>query len=504
MSSEALGRRLAVVMIAVLCISVVVFAVVYGQPTTDKDLGGGCEWDPDTWQVVCEPTATPTPTPVPPTATFTSVPTVPPTATATRVPPTSTPTPTPTPTSTPTPYVRPPVGPTDWIKASPAKIAVGQRTTITAGWTIRSQRPTIVIDDPSVLADTCSGSTIRTPTQEGSAVLEGCSSGTTRVHLWDEVNNRALKSVTVTVMSVPSISSVNRTGYRFFDITWSAHLYFTDFHIEWRNVGEGDNEWRRLRTDRRSGARAIIQSWLSTADIRGLPYLHGVAIEFQLIALTEDEDSPKTISPTTTTTRGIQPKARGHLPDHTMRYDLATLPGPGEDDAVLGGWIRDASTYGARIWAWAAQLVHCQGHCPLNSDGETYSLKVEDGCERNVPACLPATTLNVEQPMTEDLTIYFVPDSQDTPFEWTNIKGQDGDPVLGTMQNYLWVDRVVVHEFGHTYGLADRNSPHSPLFYDKNYRGIMGVGAKGVKTLFAADLAYITSVYETHTRNEGW
>ena len=38
MSSEALGRRLTVVIIAVLCISVVVFAVVYGQPTTDKSL----------------------------------------------------------------------------------------------------------------------------------------------------------------------------------------------------------------------------------------------------------------------------------------------------------------------------------------------------------------------------------------------------------------------------------------------------------------------------------
>ena len=57
MPSEALGRRLSVVIIAVLCISVVVFAAVYGQPTTDKGLGGGCEWDPDTWQVVCEPTA---------------------------------------------------------------------------------------------------------------------------------------------------------------------------------------------------------------------------------------------------------------------------------------------------------------------------------------------------------------------------------------------------------------------------------------------------------------
>ena len=66
---------------------------------------------------------------------------------------------------------------------------------------------------------------------------------------------------------------------------------------------------------------------------------------------------------------------------------------------------------------------------------------------------------------------------------------------------YLWVDSVVVHEFGHTYGLADR---YADLFYDPNYRGIMSTGATSTKTLFPADFAYITSVYETHTRNQGW
>ena len=503
MSSEALGRRLTVVTIAVLCISVVVFAAVYGQPTTDKDLGGGCEWDPDTWQVVCEPTATPTPTPVPPTATFTSVPTVPPTATATRVPPTSTPTPTPTPTSTPTPYVRPPVGPTDWIKASPAKIAVGQRTTITAGWTIRSQRPTIVIDDPSVLADTCSGSTIRTPTQEGSAVLEGCSSGTTRVHLWDEVNNRALKSVTVTVMSVPSISLSSKTGYRFFSINWSAHSYFTDFYVEWRNDGEGDNEWRRLRADRISGARAIIQTWLSTADIRGLPYLHGVAIEFQLIALTEDEDSPETTSGVLEVSRSPKPKASGHLPDHTMKYDLTGLP-----STVLGGWIRGASPYGAQAWAGVVlSLLSCQGHCPLNDDEETYSLEVKAGQCGDNPACVkPDPPGHVEGQLVENRTIYFTPYRQDFWFKWTNIRAEDGRTVPGSNHKYVWVDRVVVHEFGHTYGLADIYNPFyfDPLYIGRTYSGIMKLDTPRTKVLSPDDSAYITAVYKTHTRNEGW
>ena len=268
--------------------------------------------------------------------------------------------------------------PTGWIKASPSKIVVGQTTEIQVGWAHQSAPPTILIDDPNVLADTCTTTRApRSPAGEGTVTLEGCSSGSTTVQLWDETADRALATVTVTVMALPSISSSSRIGYRFFEINWSAHPYFVDFHVEWRNVGEGENEWRRLGTPI-SGPRAIIQSWLSKADVRGLPYLARVDVEVKIIALTEDEDSPETTSPVYRLSRGEQPAARGHLPDHTMKYDLTTLPDPGEDHAVLGGWIRDAAPLGAKVWAWAAQLVHCQGDCPSNSDGETYSLKVGD------------------------------------------------------------------------------------------------------------------------------
>ena len=304
------------------------------------------------------------------------------------------------------------------------KIAIGQTTEIQVGWAHQSAPPTILIDDPNVLADTCTTTRApRSPAGEGTVTLEGCSSGSTTVQLWDETADRALATVTVTVMALPSISSSSRIGYRFFEINWSAHPYFVDFHVEWRNVGEGENEWRRLGTPI-SGPRAIIQSWLSKADVRGLPYLARVDVEVKIIALTEDEDSPETTSPVYRLSRGEQPAARGHLPDHTMEYDLTTLPDPGEDHAQLGGWIRDASSYGATIWAWVLPSLHrCQDPCPLNSDRETYSLEVAEGqCELRVPACLPPITVNVEERLVEDGTIYFTPDT-DAWFKWTTIRG---------------------------------------------------------------------------------
>ena len=213
--------------------------------------------------------------------------------------------------------------PTGWIEASPSKIVVGQTTTITAGWSNVDQDPSIVPSSTS-LAPSCGGVTGKSiigPQQ--TQVMTGCSAGTIAVTLRNAANNKILATVTVTVVSPPSITSHRRIAYRWFEISWSggAGFYFT--------------------------------------------------------------------------------------PSRT----------------------RD-------------------GHV------------------------------------------------------WTNIKGLDGERIsLSDNLHYRWIDRVVAHEFGHTYGLADR---HGELFYDANYRGIMSTGATSTKTLFPADYAYITSVYETHTRNQGW
>ena len=67
-------------------------------------------------------------------------------------------------------------------------------------------------------------------------------------------------------------------------------------------------------------------------------------------------------------------------------------------------------------------------------------------------------------------------------------------------QVYVWLDEVVVHEFGHTFGLSDRD-------LEPKYNGIMN-GKKlideGVKSIKTADRDALEAIYKAHTMNHGW
>ena len=356
-----------------------------------------------------------------------------------------------------------------------------------------------------MLADTCTGRSTRSPTVEGTTTLVGCSSGSTTVQLWDEAGNKALATVTVTVMSVPTITSATRIGYRFFSIDWSAHSYFVDFHVEWRNEGDRDSDWERLGTTGLYGPRAIIQSWLSTADVRGLIYQRDLDVEVRIVALTEDEDTLETASPVYSVERGEQPKSYGHLPDHTMQYVLTSLPTTG-DHAELAGWIKVASTWAAQAWARVVpSLQSCLGSCGRNRDRETWTVDLSNtACVQF--ACVPNPQDWVEGKLNYDRTIYFVPSTPSTQHEWTNYRSRDEeDAPIGldpsVKRVYLWVDRIAMHEFGHAYGMADR---YGGIYYDAKYHGIMKVGDAKSKSLTQDDRDSVISVYKTHTLNEGW
>ena len=120
----------------------------------------------------------------------------------------TTPTPTPTPTN-----------PTGSISASPAKIAVGQTTTITASWDNVTSTPKIRFGPH--LAQTCSGTPAPgTPHTEIVAVetltLTGCGdTPTVTVQLWDVDSNESLAAVNVAVLPLPTITSFDRVGYRY-------------------------------------------------------------------------------------------------------------------------------------------------------------------------------------------------------------------------------------------------------------------------------------------------
>ena len=419
------------------------------------------------------------------------------------------------PTATPTPTPTP--NPTGSIKASPAKIAVGQTTTITASWSGSNVQPKIVVADTSVLGSNsqCSTSTTRSTDDSGSddggdlpteatKTLYGCASGLSVVQLRDEAKNKTLDTVTVTVLPVPVVSSYRRIGYRWFNIDWRAAPDYASFTIEWRDWRDPHatpptppKAWSPLASSGQSGPRALISG--KSADIRGIGYVPDTDIEVRVVATIS---GGLAASSAYRVARGEQPAAIGNLIDHTMKYDLSELSADLDKDPELKQWVREASPYAAQTWAGVVpSLLSCQGHCPLNDDGAVVTVKVQwGGCDA-AHACYRGGFGDDVDHVMEDGSIIFIPDRY-RRYKWTNIRSKDRTPTGDGSTIYRWVDNVAVHEFGHAYGLADRyiRKPH----YDPNYSGIMREILPGVKTITSDDRDALKAIYTTHTRGQGW
>ena len=420
------------------------------------------------------------------------------------------------PTATPTPTPTP--NPTGSISASPAKIAVGQTITITASWSGSNVQPKIVVTDTSVLGSNsqCSTSTTRSTDDSGdlptetTKTLYGCAAGLSVVQLRDEAKNKTLATVTVTVLPLPAVNSYRRIGYRWFHVDWQAAPGYTSFTVEWRDWRDPHatpptppKAWSPLASSGQSGPRALISG--KSADIRGIGYVPDTDIEVRVVATISGELAA---SQAYRVPRGEQPAARGHLPDHTMRYqDRLPTSGP---HAELAGWIKPQLWSAASAWANLVpelDLAACSTACARNEDNETFSVEISDDCGFGAVACvkgLPAFHLGLElegRIVGTGLRMLFVPETgQYRAHKWTTDPSLDRE-INDEHRRFFWIDRVVVHEFGHAYGLADRypgGTHHAP-----NYRGIMGrqTGDKGIKP---DDRAALRAIYETHTRNHGW
>ena len=389
----------------------------------------------------------------------------------------------PTPTPTPTPGSGgPSPAPSGTLSASPEKIAVGQTTTITATWNNVASTPKLSFGPQ--LAERCAG--IQGQGVQGRSVLDtelvakatqtltGCTAGTVTVKLLD--GSTELDAVTVAVVAKPSIQATRRIGYRWFNIGWTAARPYTSFAIEWRNEGEGESDWSELVQSGQSGARAIMSGM--AAAIRGLPH-EDKRIEIRVIA--RGSGGLEGRSDTLRYARDTQPAARGHLPDHTMRY-RDTISSSGVN-ATLAGWIKPQLWSAASAWADLVpelDLEACSTTCARNEDKDIFWIEIDIDCNHRA-ACvkgLPAFNLGLElegKIVGSGLRMVFVPEGTLlTAHKWTTDPSLDREDTLDGWR-YYWVDRVVVHEFGHTFGLADRGealggNPH----YDPNYRGIMG------------------------------
>ena len=168
--------------------------------------GDNCEWDLETFEVVCEDPPPPPPPPTDtPTATATATATETATATATE---TATPTPTATATATATAT---PTNPRGWVRAGSTSIDVDESTLIQGGWTPASLDTTWHIGNTRVLwrSSACSNTAGRSPPEddpnnEGSGNLRvyGCQAGSSVVQLKVRNTGQVLGVVTITVNCV--------------------------------------------------------------------------------------------------------------------------------------------------------------------------------------------------------------------------------------------------------------------------------------------------------------
>ena len=436
----------------------------------------------------------------------------------------------PTPTPTPTPGSGgPSPAPSGTLSASPEKIAVGQSTTITAMWNNVASTPKLSFGPQ--LAERCAG--VQGQGVQGQSVLDtelvakatqtltGCTAGTVTVKLLD--GSTELDAGTVAVVAKPNIEATRRIGYRWFNIGWTAARPYTSFAIEWRNHGQGESDWSTLPTTGQKGPRAIMSGM--AAAIRGLPHEDDTDVEIVVVA--SGAGGLKGRSDTLRYARFRQPAARGHLPDHTVVY-ANVMPTIGEpSDLKLVNMVTDTLlASAAAAWTSAApslDLQACNTRCAdstRNRDGEIFQIDltspgydcVNQACVKGLPH--PSEGKELEGKIVgTGLKILFKPAAAGVSrHEWTDDQSKDLRKT-DDGRTYYWIGRVMIHEFGHTFGLADRYE--GGTHEDLDYYGLMGsTGCKesrddpecqaGHNVPKADDIDALKAIYGTHTRNEGW
>ena len=419
----------------------------------------------------------------------------------------TTPTPTPTPTN-----------PTGSISASPAKIAVGQTTTITASWDNVKSTPKIRFGPQ--LAQTCSGPPAPgTPHTEIVAVetltLTGCGdTATVTVQLWDVDSNESLAAVNVAVLPLPTITTFDRAGYRYFTVGFSTHVdYRNRVVLQWRNTSGSYTTFRTLGpTDDQDGppGRAILNDGSTGAAIRGLPYGEGVVIEVRVVGTTGRGLVVE--GPAYPVSRSSQPPGIGHLPDHVMMYDDTDLEDSSEN---IAEWVKENAAAAASRWASIVPglgLESCKGTlvtlddvCPQNSDHSVVKIVIGLCLDKGSPACYSVGDGSLERELDGETRITFR--ASPPGVVWTDNPAEDGKRVRESQsdEKYLWFGNVLVHEFGHAFGLADRYGQVDRAYgYEEEYDGIMKVLVPGDDTIKDDDKAALIAIYETHIKGQGW
>ncbi len=495
-----------------------------------KHHGDNCEWDMETFEVVCEDTPTPTPTPTPetptpphilrPTVTIIITPT-PVTPTATPVTPTATPvTPTATPvtpTATPVTPTATPVTPTATPVTPTATPVTPTATPVTP--TATPVTPTATPVTPTATPVTPTKTPV-TPTKTPTPVTVTPTpiTPTPTPVTPTPVPPRPGKPSTQTGDAL-SGTDWTRKDYRWVELTWeypagSSHAYVMA-HIQWSdNPADG---WKTVETQRPRldwGPRADVNADATKADIRGIPVhptVHHVDMPYYVrvrgVTATNRKSKWSNAIPIMRSRHYYH--AYGHQHDHKATY---TLDGLSSADRQL---LATVSAQAARRWDSGIVQV-CEDPCGGGNDDLITSVfdnklgkpiralpgvRDNDLCGESV-ACvanaqkhlglhLRGLVIQYERP-----AIWHGGQNPAHHHIWTDDINRDGlwtQSAANLDETYIYLLPIVLHEFGHTLGLWDYSPAHDGVMSNKGY--VLPT---------AADWNRLKELYKDHTANQGW
>ena len=292
----------------------------------------------------------------------------------------------------------------------------------------------------------------------------------------------------------PDQTSPSQVAYRWLRVTWDAPSVYIRFKVESRDAHGNWGELQPVvRGEPKAGPRVITDHANRTADVRGLPHSTTTPVSFRITGVTAS-DVERTSAEVTITQRPA-PQAIGHQHDHTVAYDLSRLPTSG-----LGHTIGSLAVGAADAWDRLPLVQLCSPDCPENSDRAIIYVELHENspnaCRSRV-ACVEWLS-TIEDRIATTTMIYENPpySSSGTQWQWTRHESLHRQLDISSGLRWLYLDAVVLHEFGHTLGLPDVEKP-------SHYVGIM---RKGVPTteMTNYDRSLLRQLYESHTPGEGW
>ena len=268
----------------------------------------------------------------------------------------------------------------------------------------------------------------------------------------------------------PDQTSPSQVAYRWLRVTWDAPSVYIRFKVESRDAHGNWGELQPVvRGEPKAGPRVITDHANRTADVRGLPHSTTTPVSFRITGVTAS-DVERTSAEVTITQRPA-PQAIGHQHDHTVAYDLSRLPTSG-----LGHTIGSLAVGAADAWDRLPLVQLCSPDCPENSDRAIIYVELHENspnaCRSHV-ACVEWLS-TIEDRIATTTMIYENPpySSSGTQWQWTRHESLHRQLDISSGLRWLYLDAVVLHEFGHTLGLPDVEKP-------SHYVGIM---RKGVPT----------------------